>query len=304
MSTARPCGHKWDIPAGWAAHQYAERSYAVLPLARGSKKPHRMLGEQGGVHHATTDPGQIEHWWTQDRMANIGVATGDASAMIAVDLDIKHADGREVFWRFCEQGQLGMSWNAAAKTPSGGWHIWLRTHPGMSVARERRGILPGVDIKGNGGYVVAAPSALVMEDQAGSYPVGYTWDSLSCPCTAPLAPPWMGPWLAYAPAAGSAGSSDLGAVPDLDEAELKGFEPGRRNISFYLAACSMYARAWPDDAVIRRLRAIWEKTDQSGMRWHEVTTAAASAKAFIERDRADESTKTGMLAAWARKHGV
>lgn len=303
MPSARPCGHRWDIGLPFAAHQYAGRGYAVLPLTPGSKKPHRILGEQGGVHWATTDPQQIARWWSADPWANIGVATGSVSQLVVVDLDTKRDDGRAQFWQFLTQSQLGMGWDASARTPSGGWHVWLRLHAGMPVGRERRAILPGVDVKGDGGYVVAAPSALKMSDAAGEYPVRYSWDGWSCACAAPLAPSWMAGWLAHAPASGSTGGGDLGPVPDLDEAEVKGFAPGERNISFYLAACSMYARGWNDHAVIRRLRAIWDKTDQSGMAWHEVTTAAASARAFIERDRTDESTRTGMLAAWARKHG-
>lgn len=303
MSTARPCGHRWGIGLPFAAHQYADMGYAVLPLQPGTKKPHRMLGESGGVHHATTDPQQIMRWWTQDPWANVGVATGDVSQLVVIDLDTKRDDGRAKFWQLISSMGWGMSWEASARTPSGGWHVWMRLHAQMPVARERRAILPGVDVKGTGGYVVAAPSALLVSDAAGEYPVRYSWDGWSCPCAAPLAPAWMGQWLAHAPAAGSTGGGDLGEVPDLDEAELNGFAPGTRNISFYLAACSMYARALLDDVVIGRLRTIWEKTDHSGMSWYEVTRSAASAKAFIERNRADESTKTGGLAKWAGEFG-
>jgi hypothetical protein len=302
--SARPCGHRWDIGPGFAAHQYADLGYAVLPLAPGTKKPHPLLGEAGGVHWATRDAAQIMRWWAADPGANIGVATGEPSSLVVADLDTKRDDGRAQFWQLLTGSQLAMSWEASAKTPSGGWHVWMRTHPGMPVTRERRAILPGVDIKGSGGYVVAAPSRLALADKAGPFTVGYSWHGQACPCAAPLAPAWMAGWLASAPAAGSSGGGDLGNVPDLEEAELRGFEPGTRNISFYLAACSMYARHWPDDAVLRRLAVIWGKTEQQGMSWSEVTRAAASAKAFIERDRADESTRTGMLAAWARKHGV
>jgi hypothetical protein len=300
---ARPCGHRWDIGLAFAAHQYAEMGYAVLPLAPGAKKPHRMLGEQGGVHHATTSARLIADWWSADPEANVGVATGDISGLVVVDLDTKRDDGREKFWQLVSQYALQMSWEASARTPSGGWHVWLRMHAQMPVARERRGILGGVDVKGNGGYVVAAPSALMVSDAAGEYPVRYSWHGWACPCAAPLAPSWMADWIGKAPAAGAGGGGDLGPVPDLDDAEVSGFAPGTRNISFYMAACSMYARRMTDEAVIRRLRAIWDKTDQEGMSWWEVTRAAASAKSFIEKDRMDESTRTGMLAAWARRFG-
>jgi hypothetical protein len=302
MASARPCGHSWNIPPGAAALQYAERGYAVLPLDPGTKKPHRMLGREGGVHHATADVADVARWWGKHPDANIGVATGSESHLIVVDLDIKTADGPEIFWRFLVDHQHPVSWAASAQTPSGGWHVWLRTPAGMPT-RERRSILPGVDIKGNGGYVVAAPSWLPFSDGGGGeVRVPYAWRGWACPCAAPHAPAWMTDWMANAPAVGAGGSGGLGEVPDT-EGEVTGFELGKRNISFYLAACSMYARGWADDVVIRRLRAHWDKTDQSGMRWYEVTTAAASARAFIERNRADESTRDGMFAKWLAEHG-
>ena len=43
-------------------------------------------------------------------------------------------------------------------TPSAGFHF-LFQHPGSSI-RNAVGILPGVDIRGDGGYIVAPPSTI------------------------------------------------------------------------------------------------------------------------------------------------
>ena len=67
---------------GSAAMRYIAWNYAVIPLARGGKRPHRMLpvdwsvGARNGIYHATTSPQLVTGWWGQDRAANIGIATG------------------------------------------------------------------------------------------------------------------------------------------------------------------------------------------------------------------------------------
>jgi hypothetical protein len=300
---ARPCGHRWDLPPWAAACQYASFGYAVLPLEPGAKKPHgKLLGEEGGVHHATTEAGQIIRWWERYPDANIGVATGTVSRLIVVDLDMKKADGVQSFRDFLGDGETGFGWDATAGTPSGGWHAWLRLHEGMQAARERPGILPGVDIKGNGGYVVAAPSVLTVPDGAGGeMSAAYSWTGWACACCAPLAPQWMFDWISYAPAAGAAKLAS-GLMPDADEALSSGFAAGERNVSFYLLDCRLYGaggvNADTDELVRSVNQAVWSKTPHQGMTWTEVERCRRSARSFIERNREMELTVAAALADW------
>jgi hypothetical protein len=302
--SARPCGHRWDLPLPDAAHQYAGFGYAVLPLEPGAKKPHRMLGETGGVHHATTSAEQVIRWWSQDPQANIGVATGTASQLVVADLDTKKTDGPGNFWQFLKDGNRSVSWDASAQTPSGGWHIWLRLWPGMHASRERPGILPGVDIKGNGGYVAAAPSVIAYPDGGGGLmDVPYAWKGWSCPCSASLAPAWMHDWISYAAPTGAA-RLDSSELPEVEEAKQHGFGAGERNVSFYLMDCRLYGAggvsADSDALVIEANRAVWSKTEQKGMTWTEVERCRRSARTFIERNREAELTIAAALAEWER----
>jgi len=77
------------IGLGAVALRYASLGFCVLPAARGGKRPHKMLGGSGGVHHATTDPERIRAWWRQDRAASIAVACGTPPGLCVLDLDVK-----------------------------------------------------------------------------------------------------------------------------------------------------------------------------------------------------------------------
>jgi P4 family phage/plasmid primase-like protien len=92
---------------------------------------------------------------------NIGVATGNG--LLVVDVDTKpDAEGQTGFdtldnwsnwvggWELPEDGLR--QW-----TGSDGMHIWLRVAAGAQVTARNR-VLPGIDLKGDGGYVIVAPS--------------------------------------------------------------------------------------------------------------------------------------------------
>lgn len=296
---------------GAMALRYAWMGYAVLPLARGGKRPHRMLGDRGGVHRATRDPDEIRELWSLDMAANVGVATGSPSRLAVVDLDMKHGVNGVESWNSFTDGPPPAPWPDGvpeACTPSGGRHLWLRVPEG-AVVPDRPGILPGVDVKGDGGYVAAYPSmiATVPHDRSGGgtgeVHVPYTW-AAGCPHEAPGAPGWLLPWLGSAVGVSRADGRDHpddrdeGDVPD----ESAGLETGNRNRGMYRLACSLYRRMGTDpqasSAVLERLHAVWDKTDHYDFGWSEVLTCAESARRFIERSRAWEDARNQKFLEW------
>src|SRR5262245_49991368 len=77
-----------------AALSYAARGWPVFPCRPRAKEPLT----QHGCKDATTDPHQITQWWTRWPEANIGIATGMASRIIVIDVDVdteKGIDGEE-----------------------------------------------------------------------------------------------------------------------------------------------------------------------------------------------------------------
>ena len=137
-----------------AAVEYINRGLAVFPLEKGGKKPIT----RNGCNDATTDAAQVKAWWQQYPEANIGIATGKRSGgIVVIDLDIDEDKGIDGYhslqdWER-ENGSFPDSWLAI--TGRGGYHMYF--HTDIEV-RNRAGIIDGIDVRGDGGYVVAPPS--------------------------------------------------------------------------------------------------------------------------------------------------
>ena len=139
---------------GDAAAGYCRRGWAVLPLRRRDKVP----AIRGGCRSASDDEAQAGAWWSACPGDNIGIATGEPSlGLVVIDLDVddeKGEDGMAVLraWER-EHGELPET--VSAVTGRGGCHLYYRCNEpiGCSVNPEL-----GVDVRGEGGFVVAPPS--------------------------------------------------------------------------------------------------------------------------------------------------
>lgn len=146
-----------------AALAYARHGVPVLPLhcptptgAAGGPacscrrpdcdRPGKHPRLRHGLTDASTDPRRIEQWWTRWPDANIGLRTG-----VVMDVaDVDTAEGRHALHHLLG----GAPPNGPLVRSGGGWHLWFA--PTGSGNRVR--VLPGVDWRGAGGYVVAPPS--------------------------------------------------------------------------------------------------------------------------------------------------
>jgi hypothetical protein len=149
-----------------SALAYAEVGFYVFPLyeacegrcscrnANRCKHPGKHPRTRHGVKDASTDPDCIERWWKKWPGANVAIATGSNSGILVIDIDPKHG-GSESFRQLVQE--LGpLPDTTEAKTGGDGQHFLFR-HPGGRVV-NCQGILPGIDIKGDGGYIAADPS--------------------------------------------------------------------------------------------------------------------------------------------------
>ena len=151
----RPAPLNSSVPLGpnlgEAAYLYASRGWSVLPLGVGSKTPLTA----NGVKDATTNPETVAEWWDDKRSANIGIATGRVSGIVVMDVDVKGgAPGLESLASMEEEH--GTMETLRAISPSGGVHLYFRAPEGS--LKNRVGLVPGIDIRGDGGYIVAPPS--------------------------------------------------------------------------------------------------------------------------------------------------
>lgn len=141
-------------PMGRAALAYAKAGYPVFPIVPLRKTPLTTHG----LHDASLSPRQIEAWWRWSPRANLAIRTGPRTAegggcgFDVIDCDSPEAIEalREAFAR---SGESAPEVLALSETPRG-IHVWVPA----SGSGNRAGMLPGVDLRGEGGYVVAPPS--------------------------------------------------------------------------------------------------------------------------------------------------
>lgn len=150
---------------GKAAVSYAKMGFAVFPCVDNGKEP----ATKHGFKDATNDPNIIARVWADYPECNVGIATGAPSGgVFVIDVDNHNGiDGSQflVDWQR-EHGTFPET--ACATTGGGGEHLFFRAPAGVSV-RSAAHVIDGVDVRGDGGYIVAPPSR---------HPSGalYEWD--------------------------------------------------------------------------------------------------------------------------------
>lgn len=150
-----------------AAALYAQRlGWAIVPLhdvtagvcSCGDPECHRSAGKHprraNWQIEATADAATVEQWIAQYPNANIGIATGSISGFFVLDIDGE--DGQRWLNEMALQ-DCRLPPTVEAQTGSGGRHFLFRM-PAVPVRNSARKIAKGVDIRGDGGQIVVAPS--------------------------------------------------------------------------------------------------------------------------------------------------
>lgn len=172
-----------------SALTYARWQWRVFPLhtpqgAGGCSCGSATCGNAGkhprtrdGFKSATTDEDQIRAWWSEAPEANIGIATGPESGLLVLDIDPRNGGDDSFDELIAKIGPLPET--PEALTGGGGRHIFFRWPEGASGFRSKP-IGSGIDVKGSGGYVVAAPSLHASGRT-------YGWEASARPDEVPLA---------------------------------------------------------------------------------------------------------------------
>jgi putative DNA primase/helicase len=154
------------------ARLYLRLGFAVLPLhfpvgrngtlacscgredcRQPAKHPFGRL-VRNGLKDASKDAPTVECWFANLRL-NVGIATGAPSRIIVLDIDPRHCGDEMLAALEREHGALPATWRFL--TGGGGEHIVLR-HPGARIPNSAGRLGPGIDVRGDGGYIVAPPS--------------------------------------------------------------------------------------------------------------------------------------------------
>jgi putative DNA primase/helicase len=130
--------------------QFVKLGCAVFPVVEGGKKP----AVTNGVHAAKKSLKLIEKHFTAHPRQNWAIATGQASQIIVLDID--GPEGQESFKKLIE-ANCPVSKTVIVRTPHGR-HIYFKA-PAYRVPNSASRIAPGIDVRGDGGYVVGPGSA-------------------------------------------------------------------------------------------------------------------------------------------------
>ena len=166
-----------------AALRYAKLGLAVIPLVPHGKKP--MFKEWQKI--ASTDEKLVSRWWVQNPESNLGIATGPNSNCFVIDIDPQHGGRETLDSLLLKHGPLPRTWQQVTGGPYGGFQIFFR-YPNVRVGNKQGWTpYPGMDVRGDGGFVVAPPS---IHPDTGN---PYCWDGANEIEDEPLAdaPLWL-----------------------------------------------------------------------------------------------------------------
>lgn len=198
-----------DCPTRLALY---DMGFSLIPLKPRNKNP---LTGWRAYQKRRASRSDIEAWFKAAPNANVGVVTGAISGLVVLDLDSAEA--------ITEAERLGLPDTLMVRTGKGR-HVYFR-HPGHKTT-NRAGFLPGMDIRGDGGYIVGPGSI---------HPSGaqYTWENPPGQITLAEMPDWLVRALGTEPAAKVAPhkvrqtsrASSAGHEQNKTDFDLSGIEP-------------------------------------------------------------------------------
>ncbi len=163
-------------PEAWpgeAALLYARHGWPVFPChhperggcscgARDCASPGKHPRTRRGLRDATTNSEVIRRWWRAWPKVNVAIRTGATTGrrgrpgLVVLDVDPPHGGDDSLQALIAEHGPLPAT--GLVHTGSGGAHVYF-AHPGASIRNNAGTKLgPGLDVRGDGGYVIAPPS--------------------------------------------------------------------------------------------------------------------------------------------------
>ena len=127
---------------------YQKRGLSFFPLRKKSKKP--LLAWEVYQTRRPTEA-EVREWLEKGLLKQVGIVCGAISGIVVLDVD-----DPEKFETWMAQHNNAMPSTPMVRTSGGKYHVYF-AHPG-GIIRNSVKKIPGADIRGDGGYVVAPPS--------------------------------------------------------------------------------------------------------------------------------------------------
>ena len=303
-------------PLDWAL-QYAKKGCRVLPIwwiadgrcacndatCRSPGKHPIGFMVPDGLKSASNDTETITAWANQSPNMNIAIATGSASNLIVLDLDVREVgedvvDGEYELKVWLASRGIELPETMVQSTGGGGSHIlldWPLVAGSLRPAiASRTNWLPGVDIRADGGYVVAAPSQHISGKM-------YHWRDVSA--LAAVSSDLLGILSSekrQTSSTGTPGQSLAPATHSLDVQTLlrEGFRMGERDDGFTRLAGILRGRGDSLDTAHILVKQVWEKTDQNESDYFPLAIAYEKLERGYKRWEAPEEISQEEL-TWA-----
>jgi hypothetical protein len=245
-----------------AALEYLRRGWSVIPIETCGKRP--LIAWRGyQLRRATHD--EVLAWFRRWPTANIAIVTGAVSGLVVLDLDPAHGGTESLHAVLRTHG--GLQPTLSAVSGGGGRHLYF-AHPGTPV-RNRAGLRPGMDLRGDGGYIVAPPSRHVSG-------AGYRWQG--GPGSRP--PGRMPAWLLARRVA-----RPMRTPADWQRLLCSGVEEGRRNNAIASLAGHLLRRGVDPDVALELLLGWNAARCRPPLPLDEVARTVASIQRTRERQR-------------------
>ena len=166
-------------PTEQAALDYLARGWSVIPMRETAKRP---AVPWKAYQKKAVSKKTLSRWFQRSPDYNVGIVTGELSGLVVLDVDPRHG-GRESLREF--EREFGPLPETVASVTGGGGRHYYYSHPGGTIP-NRVNIKPGIDLRGDGGCIVAPPSV---------HPSGkrYRWAKGRSPAQMQLArlPDWL-----------------------------------------------------------------------------------------------------------------
>lgn len=202
-----------------------------------------------------TTPEEVKTAWAKKPNAAIGILTGKRSGLLVIDIDENHTEGisgKETLEDL--EKELGpLPDGPQVLTPSGGLHLWFK-YPAKATIPSAVAIAPGIDIRADGGQVIAPPSRCYPKRPDGSFadtPKEYQWELSSYPNETPL-PDLPPKWIAKLQESNQRENTTKKAAPTRKSGKTAPPAPaavGTRNDTIFKYGCSLRAMGGEMDAI-------------------------------------------------------
>ncbi len=222
------------------ALEYSRRGWRVFPVGR-DKRP---FNETHGFKDASCDEAKIREMWRKHPNANVAIAT--EFDFFVFDEDVKDGKTGDETRRELENKFGKFPHTVQCITPSGGLHWFFLTPKGVRIPCSQNKIGKDVDIRGSGGYVVAAGSVI----ETGKY----EWEASCHPDDVPIAqaPQWLIDLIVSA----AAPVKEKFTLPEGD------IPKGQQDDMLFRFACSLKAQSFPPEMVRGALKEALKKCPQ------------------------------------------